>query len=60
MHRKELDMESTKDKLVFTAIVLGGVSAISYMIHMGSDVTRQAYYSDWYLNLVQNAYQIPM
>ena len=60
MHRKELDMESTKDKLVFIAIVLGGVSAISYMIHMGHDVTRQAYYSDWYLNLVQNAYQIPM
>ena len=58
--RKELDMESTKDKLVFIAIVLGGVSAISYMIHMGHDVTRQAYYSDWYLNLVQNAYQIPM
>ena len=60
MHRKELDMESTKDKLVFSAIVLGGVSAISYMIHIGHDVTRQAYYSDWFINLISISYQIPV
>ena len=58
--KKDINMEDVYEKMILAGIITAAVTGISYMIHMGSDVTRQAYYSDWYLNLVQNAYQIPM